>query len=156
MAIKSLAKADSLIRNLAEALRKRTANAGAGRLDTVQELRDSDGNPYILMTDGGTATAGNPVVLVRIKQIDAVSKDVFGNSMSAYTPHVCEYAYELDGANAEPLPADQALVMFELSKLGVEVQVKQIADGTAVTPANVDAAAAALELDWLQWPTKGM
>ncbi len=155
MAIKSLAKADALIRDLKEKLALRTAGAAAGRVDTVREAKDSNGAPYLVLSDNATEAAGNPVILVRIKQIDAVSKDVFGNDLNAYAPHICEMAYELDGTEAEPSRLDVAMVMFELSKLGVRVQIKQIADGTAVTAANVDAAAAAEDLDWIHWPTKG-
>lgn len=156
MAIKSLVKADALIRDLKEKLALRTASAAAGRIDTVREARDSDGAPYLMLSDNGTETAGNPVVFIRVKQIDAVSKDVFGNDLNAYAPHVCELAYELDGTEAEPSRLDLVMIMFELAKLGVRVQVKQIADGTAVTEANATAAAVAQDLDWIHWPTKGV
>lgn len=155
MAIKNLAKAEALVRQLSEDLALRVKGSAAGRVDTVREAKDSEGYPYIVLSDNGTETAGNPVIFVRIKQIDAVSKDIFGNDMKAYAPHTCEMAYELDATEAEPSRLDVALVMFELSKLGVQVQIKEIADGTAVTPASVDADAASLELDWLRWPTKG-
>lgn len=155
MAIKSLAKADALIRDLKEKLELRTKSAAAGRVDTVREARDSEGMPYLVLSDAGTETAGNPVILIRISQIDAVSKDVFGNDLNAYAPHKCEIAYELDGTEAEPSRLDLIMVMFELAKLGIRTQVKEIADATAVTPANADAAAVAEDLDWIHWPTKG-
>lgn len=155
MAIKNLAKADALIRDLKDLLEKRTAGAAAGRVDTVREAKDSAGFPYLVLSDNGTETAGNPVIFIRIKQIDAVSKDIFGNDLNAYAPHVCELAYELDSTEAEPSRLDLIMVMFELAKNGIKVQVKQIADATDVTPANVDAAAVAQELDWIYWPTKG-
>jgi len=156
MAIKNLAKAEALIRQLAEDLAVRTAGAASGRVDRVREAKDSEGYPYLVLSDNGTETAGNPVIFIRIKQIDAVSKDIFGNDLKAYAPHICELAYELDGTEAEPSRLDIAMVMFELAKLGVKIEVKEIADATAVTPANVDADAASLELDWLRWPTKGV
>jgi len=155
MAIKSLAKAEALVRDLKEKLELRLKGAAAGRVDTVREAKDSDGAPYLVLSDNGTETAGNPVIFIRIKQIDAVSKDVFGNAMSAYAPHICELAYELDSSEAEPSRLDIIKVMFELAQLGIRTQVKQIADGTAVTPANVDAATAAEDFDWIYWPTKG-
>jgi hypothetical protein len=156
MAIKSLAKADALIRDLKDMLEKRTKNADAGRVDTVREARDSEGSPLLVLSDAANEAAGQPVILIRIKQIDAVSKDVFGNDLKAYAPHTCELAYELDGTEAEPSRLDIIMVMFELAKLGVKIQVKQIADGTAVTAANADATAVAEELDWIHWPTKGV
>lgn len=155
MAIKNLAKAEALVRQLAEDLKLRTKGAAAGRVDTVREAKDSEGYPYIVLSDNGTETAGNPVIFIRIKQIDAVSKDIFGNDMKAYAPHVCEMAYELDATEAEPSRLDIAMAMFEVAKVGAKIEIKEIADGTAVTPASVDADSASLELDWLRWPTKG-
>jgi hypothetical protein len=42
---------------------------------------------------------------------------------------------------------------FEAIKTGVRSQLKEIANGTAVTAANIPAAAVA-DLDQLYWPTK--
>jgi hypothetical protein len=152
---KSTAKAESIIRQLKDNLSKRIAGAASGRLDTIREAKDSDGYPYLMLSDGGTETAGNPVAFIRVKQSDAVSKDILGNSLMAFAPHILELAYELDGANSELLPADQQMLMWEIAPIGCNVQVKQIADATAVTAANVDAAAVAVDLDSIQWPTKG-
>jgi hypothetical protein len=157
MAIKNIAKAESLLRTLAEELKIRTAGSAAGFVDTVREARDTEGYPFIVLSDNGNEAAGQPVLFIRIKQIDAISKDIFGNDLKAYAPHVCELAYELDSGNqAFVRRLDLAKVMFELVKLGVKIKVKEIANGTAVTAANVDAASTALELDWLRWPTKGV
>jgi hypothetical protein len=156
MAIKNLAKADALLRRLAEDLKIRTKGSAAGFVDTVREAKDSQGYPFIVLSDNGNEAAGQPVIFIRIKQIDAISKDIFGNDLKAYAPHICELAYELDTGNqAFVRRLDLAKVMFELVQSGVKIQVKEIANGTAVTAANVDAASAALELDWLRWPTKG-
>lgn len=144
-----------MIRDLSEDLQLRITGAAAGRVDTVREARDSAGNPYIVLSDAGNEAAGQPVILVRMKQIDAVSKDIFGNDLKAYAPHTCEVAYELDGTEAEPSRLDLQLVMFELAKRGIKIEIKQVADATAVTPTSVDATATAQELDWLRWPTKG-
>ena len=154
MAIKNLAKADALMRDLKEKLDLRIA--GSASIDGSREARDSEGFSFLMLSDGGNEAAGQPVIFIRIKQIDAVSKDIFGNALNAYAPHVCELAYELDGTEAEPSRKDLAKVMWELAKLGVKIEIKEIADGTAVSAAAVDAAAAAEELDWLNWPTKGV
>ncbi len=156
MAIQNLAKAEALIRQLAEDLTLRTAGSAAGRVDRVREAKDSEGNPFLVLSDNGNEAAGQPVIFIRIKQIDAVSKDIFGNDLKAYAPHICELAYERDTTEAEPSRLDLIMVMFELAKLGIKINVKEIADGTAVTPASVDADAAEMELDWLRWPTKGV
>lgn len=155
MAIQNLAKAEALIRDLKEKLELRTKGAAAGRVDTVREAKDSSGAPMLVLSRTANEAAGQPVILIRIKQIDAVSKDIFGNALNAYAPHLCELAYEIDGTEAEPSRLDLLEVMFELAKLGIRVQVKQVADGTAVTAASADATAAAEDLDWLHWPTKG-
>jgi hypothetical protein len=156
MAIKNIAKAEALSRELKERLEIRTKGAAAGRTDTVREARDSEGYPALFLSDNGTEAAGSPVLAIRIKQIDMVSKDVFGNDSKAYSPHVCEFAYELDATEAEPDRKDIELAMWELARIGVKVQVKEIADGTAVSFASMDAASAAQELDDLRWPNKGV
>jgi len=153
---KSTAKAESIIRQLKEALAFRMKGAAAGRVDTIREAKDSEGMPYLMLSDNGTETAGNPVAFIRVKQSDAVSKDILGNDLKAFAPHICELAYELDGANSELLPLDQAMIMHEIAPFGVAVQIKEIADATAVTTTSVDAAAVAADLDAsIQWPTKG-
>jgi hypothetical protein len=151
--MKSHAVAESLIRKLQEHLGFRLE--GSASIDTIRELRDSDGYPALILSDGGTETAGNPVIAIRIKAADAVSKDVFGNSFDAFAPHTVEIGYELDGTEAEPSRLDLAKVMHECSKLGAKMQIKEIADATAVTMASLSAAAVALELEFeLRWPTK--
>lgn len=151
--IKNNAKVDSLMRTLAEDLKLRTANSAT--IDTVREARN-EGNPLLVLSDNATETAGNPVIWIEMKQVNAVSKDVFGNDLLAYAPHVCVLAYELDTNDKPQADAkDLALVMFELAKVGIKIQIKEIAEGDAVNAVNVAAAAVAKELDWLRWPTKG-
>jgi len=149
------AKADNLMRELKDRLEKRLAGAAAGRLDTVREAKDADGYPMLFLSDAGNEAAGQPVIALRIKQIDAVSKDVFNNSMKAYNPHVMEMAYELDATEAEPARKDILKVSQDVFRIGIKVQLKEIADGTAVTEANINAAAVAEEYDDLYWPSKG-
>lgn len=156
MGLKSTAKAESLARDLAEKLTLRTAGAASGRVDTVRQIKDTNGWPVIILSDGGNEAAGQPVIALRIKGEDAVSKDIFGNAITAASPHDLEFAYELDSTEAEPSRLDIAKVLFEAVKLGCKVVVKQIADGTAVSIASMDATAAAEELDNLYWPTKGV
>ena len=156
MALKNLAKAESLMRDLKEKLELRLANAASGRVDTVREARDANGWPMLFLSDGGTETAGNPVIAIRIKGKDAVSKDIFGGAITAAAPHIAELAYELDGTEAEPNRKDIAKVMFELVKTGVRIEIKEIADATAVSESSIDAASAAEDLDNLYWPNKSI
>jgi len=76
--------------------------------------------------------------------------------MKAYSPHVSELAYELDATEAEPDRKDIEIAMFELARTGVKIQIKEIADATAVTLAAMDAATAVEELDDLRHPNKGI
>lgn len=152
--MKSTAKAEALIRDLKDKLAKRFE--GSSTIDTVREAKDSQGWPLLVMSDAGNEAAGQPVIAIRIRAVDMVSKDVFGNSTTAYAPHKLEIAYELDGANIEPSRTDLLTAEYEAIKTGVAIELKEIADGTAVTAASMDAASATLELEDLYWPTKSV
>lgn len=153
--MKSLAKADALLRDVADKLKVRLA--GSATIDTVRQARDAAGWPMLFLSDAGNEAAGQPVIALRIKAVDAVSKDVFGNDLIAFAPHKLEVAYELAAAN-NPIPTDVDILIaeFEAIKTGVAIQLKELANTTAVTAANMDAAAVAIELDELYWPTKGV
>lgn len=153
--MKSLAKAEATIRELKTRLEMRFK--GSATIDTVRQDKDAQGWPCLICSDGGNESAGQPVIGIRISANDAVSKDVFGNDLVAFTPHTLDLAYELDSTEGEPSRRDLIKAMAEVGKLGFKIAVKEIADGTAVTPANIAAAAVAdsLEAD-VQWPTKGM
>lgn len=153
--MKSTAKAEALLRDVADKLKVRYA--GSATIDTVRAARDANGWPMLFLSDAGVETAGNPVIALRITAVNAVSKDVFGNDLVAFAPHKLEVAYELAAAN-NPTPTDVDLLIaeFEAIKTGVAIQLKEIANGIAVTAANMDAAAVAIELDELYWPTKGV
>jgi len=153
--MKSTAKAEALLRDVADKLKVRYA--GSATIDTVRAARDSAGWPMLFLSDAGNEAAGQAVIALRIKAVDAVSKDVFGNDLVAFAPHKLEVAYELTAAN-NPIPTDVDLLIaeFEAIKTGVAIQLKELANGTAVTAANMDAAAVAIELDELYWPTKGV
>jgi len=153
--MKSLAKADALLRDVADKLKIRYA--GSATIDTVRQTRDAAGWPMLFLSDAGSEIAGAAVIAIRIKAVDAVSKDVFGNDLIAFAPHKCEIAYELTAAN-NPIPTDVDLLIaeFEAIKTGVAIQLKEIANGTAVSATSMDAKAVDIELDELYWPTKGV
>lgn len=153
--MKSTAKAIAQVRELKEKLEFRFK--GSASIDTVRALSDAQGWPMLICSDGGVETAGNPVIAIRIKAVDAVSKDVFGNDLVAFSPHTIEVAYELDGTEGEPSRRDIIKTMAEVQKIGMKVLVKEIADATAVSAASMDAAAVADALEFeVQWPTKGL
>jgi hypothetical protein len=111
----------------------------------------------IVLSDGGVETASNPVIGLRVYPIDAISKDVFGNTNIAFTPHVLELAYELAaGGEQTPNQLDLQMVLFECSKIGLKVNIIEIANGSAVDETNMNATAVAksLEFDVIN-PMKG-
>ena len=153
--MKSTAKAEALLRDVADKLKVRTA--GSATIDTVRQAKDANGWPMLFLSKSGNEAAGQPVIALRIQAVNAVSKDVFGNDLIAFAPHALEVAYELTAAD-NPIPADADLLKaeFEAIKTGVKIQLKELANGTAVTEANMNAAAASLEIEDLYWPTKGV
>ena len=148
--MQSTAKAIALCRDLADLLAKRPM-----ALNTIRQAFDANNWPYLVLSVGGNEAEGQPVVLIRISNVDMVSKDIFGNQTYAYAPHILELAYELTSGGApEVARADLLTCEFESIKTGVRVQLKEIANGTAVTAASVSAAAPVADLDQLYWPTK--
>lgn len=155
--MQSTAKADALIRRLQDDLSKRYAPDSAG-LNSVRLGRDAAGWPMLFASNSTAGEgAGNPVLALRIRNVDMVSKDVFGGDTYAYAPHILELAYELDGAGA-PLvaAADRVAAEFESIKTGCRWQLKEIPNGTAVDEASMDAASPSADLEELYWPTKSV
>ena len=146
---KSLATADSLIRDLKDTLEFRLA--GSATIDTVRQARDADGWPLLILSDDGDEDAGDPVIVIRIRAVDAVSKDVFGNDNVAFTPHTLELAYQVASGAAIPARADLAKAQHEASRLSVRTLIKE---ATGAVEAGLDAAAVIADLDWIQYPTK--
>lgn len=142
-------------RDLIDRLNVRLKN-NAG-LNTVREALDENGAPLIFISHNASEAEGQPVVLVRMQQVDAVSKDVFGNSLLAYTPSISSLSYELD-THGKPLPAEADLdqIKWELFAFGMRYQLIEIANGSAVTEANSNATSPSLDIDQLYWPTKGV
>jgi hypothetical protein len=155
--MQSTAKAIALIRGLHSNLKNRLEN-NAG-VNTISFAFDSNNWPYLLIfnaTDG--IAEGNPVIFIRISNVPMVSTDIFGNATYAYSPDLLEFAYELSSGGA-PLPARADIITCEYESIltGVQFQLKELANGTAVTAANVSAdVSPVVSLDNLYWPTKGV
>lgn len=160
MGLYSNAKANALIRDLGNKLQIRLANGAGLNTAALGFYTDANGAawPYLLLTNGTAgAGEGNPVVYIEISCVDMVSKDIFGNQESAYAPHVLQLGYELTSGGA-PIPARADLLVCEdeAIKTGVRLQVKEVANGTAVTGASVNAVAPIADLEDLYWPTKSV
>lgn len=151
--MKSTAKSSAQVRVLAERIAQRVA--GSATIDTVRVASDANGWSMIFCSDGGVETANAAVIAIRISAQDAVSKDVFGNALVAFSPHVIEIAHELNAAGKQtPSQLDLIKVMAELGKIGMKIQVKEIALNTAVSEASMNAASVALSLESeVQWPS---
>jgi hypothetical protein len=149
----SFAKANATMRDLGDKLSKRFA--GQAGLNTIRQAVDAQGWPMLFLSHGGNEAEGQPVCLIRMKGVPMVSPDVFGNPLTAYTPHTLEVAYELAATNKpEVATSDLFIVDFESMACGVRMQLKEIANGTAVTEASLNAAAITVDIENLYWPTK--
>jgi hypothetical protein len=156
--IYSNAKAVALLRDLGNKLQIRLANNSG--LNTVTQGFYTDANgavwPYILVSNASSGTGeGQPVVYIEISDVNAVSKDIFGGNLYAYAPSLLQFSYELASGGA-PIPTrtDVLTCEFEAIKTGVQLALVELPNGTAVTPANVNAATPVITLDELYWPTK--
>lgn len=149
--MKSTAKAQAQARELKEKLALRLK--GSASIDQVRQANDANGWPILFCSNGGAEAAGDEVIALRIKAQDAVSKDIFGNSLTAFSPHAIELAYEA----GEPSLLNLALVMVEVAKIGMKLEIKVIPALTAVSEASMNAAAPAASHEYeVQWPSKGM
>lgn len=158
----SNAKAVALIRDLGDKLSKRFPSTSTG-INTVTTAFYTDGLgaqwPYLLCYNATAgATAGNPVLYIEIAGLDAVSKDVFNNPLYSYAPHKLLFGYELNTHTNEKYVASADLLAaeFESIKTGVAFSLIELANTTAVTAANVNAATPVASIDELYWPTKNV
>jgi hypothetical protein len=149
--MKSTAKAEACLRDLADKLALRFPTK------TIRQARDANAWPMLIVSASGNEAAGQSVIAIRMSAADAVSKDVFGNALTAFAPHTVEVAYELTAAD-NPIPSDADLfkTLYEVFKIGAKTQLKEIANATAVSEASMNAAAVAAEVEDLHWPTKSV
>ena len=130
--MKSVAKAEAQLRDLKERLEFRGF--------TVAESKITGGWPKLtLNTDEAS---------IWIEAQDAVSKDVFGSDLVAFTPHKLFFASRNDAMSTLVV----AKILAEIGKLGFKVNVKTHATVLATAEA---AAGDDIEFDVL-WPSKGM
>lgn len=144
----SIAKSQATMRMIKERLNFRFADQAL----SCAESFDSEGFPVLTLSDGSAATT-EKVLLIRCKQQDAVSKDIFGNSHYAYAPHVIQIGYEDASAL---IASDWAKAIMEIGKVGMKVEIYKATAGAIPVLADFVAGKleSALEFDVL-WPTKG-
>lgn len=153
--ITSPQKIQAIARDLGNRLAIRLQN-GTG-LNTVRYATDANGAPELFLSHGGNEAEGQPVVLIYLMQQSAISSDIFGNPLLAYTPSLSQVSYELNSAGAPiPTQSDLLTIQWELIPYGIRQQLIQLANGVAVTAANTEAATPTIDLDNLYWPTKGV
>lgn len=150
----SIDHAVGVARDLSDAFKIRFAPGSAG-INTVRQAQDANGWPMIFLSHNGVETESNPVIAIRIMNINVGAIDIFGNSTLPFTPHQCEIAYELTSGGAPiPTTADYTTALFQVTRTGVIVENEPIANGTAVTEASMNAAQAAgpaqvlRDIDW--------
>ena len=126
-----------------------TAKAEAWARDLKERLV-SRGFTVVQSTSGGypKLTLNTDEASILIEQEDAVSKDVFGGSLLAYTPHKLSFASRAD---ASSLTLKVAEIMIEVQKLGIKIILKSHATVLATAEAS---AGTVLEAD-VRWAGKG-
>jgi len=126
----STAKAEQVARDLKESLERRGFSVVESALAKGRKLAiDSD-------------------MSIRIEAQDAVSKDIFGNDLDAFTPHDVKFAID----NAVATHSEVAKVMIELNKHGFALK---IGEDTSLAAAETAADSADAEQYNSMWPTKG-
>lgn len=128
--MKSTAQAEAMARDLKDQLEFRGF--------TVAESKDAEGWPKLTLNTNEAS--------IRIESFDAVSKDIFGNDLVAFTPHRTFFASRDDAMDS----LKAAKIMLELAKVGTRIVVQTDDDDLA------DAEAAdGEELEFeIKWPTK--
>jgi hypothetical protein len=151
----STTKAIALARDLSDKFNLRLKNSTT--LNTVRQTQDANGWPMIFVSVDGNEAEGQPVLCVRIMNINPGSVDIFGNSTLPFAPHQIEFAYELT-SGGYPIPAykDLFVCQTDTSRIGAIMIDKAIANGTAVTEASLNAAAAVVTVNDVDWPNKGV
>ena len=112
----STAKAEAVARDLKQALEKRGFSVAESNLAKGKKLAVDSG------------------ISIRIEAKDAVSKDVFGNDLDAFTPHECKLAVQEDAASHE----DVAKVMMDLGKIGFGIKIGSHATALATAETAAD------------------
>ena len=159
MALYSIDHAVGVARDLADRLSLRLTN-GSG-LNYVRQAQTTSastagaGWPMLFLSHNGVESEGSPVIGIRITDIQVGAVDIFGNSTLPFTPTQCEIAYELTSGGApEVALGDYTVVLFEVARTGMITIQETIANGSAVTEANMNSATVVENLKDIDWGFK--
>lgn len=144
-------KAISFSRDLKDAL--------AVRLSDLTWVESFDSNNDALLT-GGAGVAGNPNVVIRIKPVASIQKDILGLAQNVYTPHKIQVAFEGNASTTTstlPNTANTmkyvAAILGEVLSKGCTTEVWLGPTGTAPTASTFDTAGYnKASFDSLYWP----
>lgn len=153
----SIDHAVGVARDLADDFTMRMS--GSATINTVRQSQDANGWPMIFLSHNGNEAEGQPVIALRLMNINVGATDIFGNATLPFTPTQCEVAYELtSGGFPIPTVPDYTTVIFQVSRTGMILVEEAIANGTAVTEAAMNAAQTAGPTQTLRdidWSNKG-
>lgn len=156
----SIDHAVGVARDLADRLSLRLANNSG--LNFVRQSQTTStsaagaGWPMLFVSHGGNEAEGQPVVGIRITDINVNAIDIFGNATLPFTPTQCEVAYELTSGGApEVAIGDLMVCAFEVTRTGMVQIIETIANGSAVTEANMNSATVIENLKDIDWGLKG-
>jgi hypothetical protein len=115
----------------------------------LKELLEKRGFAVVesMISKGMKLAINSDAMSIRIQAQDAVSKDIFGNALDAFTPHDVKLAIKDDTAQV-----DVAVLMMELSKIGFDLK---IAAGASIAAAEAAADAAESQRNNVHHPKKG-
>lgn len=156
----SIDHAVGVARDLADRLSLRLSN-GSGlnfvrQTSTTSASAAGAGWPLLFVSRNGNESEGQPVVGIRITDINVGAVDIFGNATLPFTPTQCEIAYELTSGGApEVAIGDLMLCAFEVTRTGMVEIIETIANGNAVNEANMNSATIIENLKDIDWGFKG-
>ena len=131
--MKSTAKSIAWARDLKEKLEFRGFS--------IVESKDAEGFPILtLNTDEAS---------LKIVSYDAISKDVFGNDLTSFSPHSIDFASRDDAMDSLKV----SKILIEVNKLGIE---KTIVKTHATVLATAEASVGEALVFDITWPSKGM
>ena len=154
----SIDHAVGVARDLADRLSLRLSN-GAG-LNFVRQAQSTSvfsagaGWPMLFVSRNGNEAEGQPVVCIRISDIQVGATDIFGNSTLPFTPTQAEICYELSAGAPIVAIGDLMVCAFEVTRTGM-VEIIETVSGVAVNEANMASAAIIENLKDIDWGLKG-